>query len=100
MLQLVQQPVEVPAGLQQELALVLPCHRKALGQRAEERWRSYGCFDEALPQFRRQMNETRRLNLSQQYFKHQQKSRGASELGSAVAQACAALNTNLRNLSF
>lgn len=64
MLQLVQQPVEVPAGLQQELALVLPCHRKALGQRAEERWRSYGCFDEALPQVRRQMNETRRLNMA------------------------------------
>ena len=52
MLQLVQQPVEVLAG-QEELALVLPCHRTALGQRAEERWRSYGCFDEALPQVKR-----------------------------------------------
>ena len=53
MLQLVQQPVEVLAGPQQELVLVLPCHRKALGQRAEERWPSYGCFGEALPQVKR-----------------------------------------------
>lgn len=72
MLQLVQQPVEVPAGLQQELALVLPCHRKALGQRAEERWRSYGCFDEALPQVRRQMT----LNLLEFLSRYSERPRG------------------------
>ena len=93
-LQLVQQPVEVPAWLQQELALVLPCHRKALGA---ARW---GALAELRLLWRgiAASQKTNERNTSIEF--EPTITSGASELGSAVAQACAALNTNLRNLSF
>lgn len=52
MQQLVQRQGEVPAVLvlQPVLRLVQPCHEKALGLHAEERWRRCGCFGEALLQ--------------------------------------------------